>query len=128
MEITADNFQNIITAAIKQRVAFNAQNCDKIGQRIGADISGRIISGEAQPALVAKTVKAKTAKGYSQPDTPLYASGDYAAQFTVEYVSEDEAWLVNKSGKSPQWRNLRERSQSVVNKETLKTILQEELL
>lgn len=134
MEITADNFQNIITAAIKQRVAFNAQNCDKIGQRIGADISGRIISGEAKPdSLKINPGYYTTKKGYkvypkmAQGAQTLYETGDYAAKFTVEFVSEDEAWLVNKSGKSPQWRNLRERSQSVVNKETLKTILQEEL-
>lgn len=127
MEITADNFSDVLMAKIKERVAFNAQNCDKIGQRIGADISGRIISGEAQPALAASTVKAKKARGYSQPETPLYAKGDYAARFAVEFVSEDEAWIVNKSGLSPQWHNLRERSQSVVDKNTLKTVLQEEL-
>lgn len=110
------------------KIKFTPENAVKIGERVGIELSANIISGQATPELMESTVKAKTAKGYSQPETPLYATGDYAANFKGEFVADDEMWIVNVSHVSPQWKNIKERSLSVVKEDSVKTILQEELV
>lgn len=128
MEVTLETLGDALMKIVADKVKFTSNNAVKIGDRIGADLSANIVAGQALPELMESTIKSKKAKGYSQPETPLYATGDYAANFKGEFVADDEMWIVNKSRVSPQWQRIKERSLSVINQDNVKTILQEELI
>jgi hypothetical protein len=108
-------------------VAFNLDNVSKIGQRIGLYMAGRITGGEATPILAKSTIMQKRRKGYTQPETPLYAKGDYASKFEGLYISPEEMQIVNTDYKSPQWKALKQRTLSIINADTVNAILEEEV-
>lgn len=124
MEVTLGNFSEAIMSKVKDRIKFTPSNAEAIGSRIGIDISSRIVAGEAAPP----SKKTFDRNGRRSPNPTLWETGEYASDFKGEFVSDSEMWIVNTSHVSPQWPRIKERSLSVVNTETAKTIIQEELL
>lgn len=123
MEITLDKLSDAIMAKVRERVSFTPENSQEIGRRMGIDMAARIVSGEAQPP----SRKTFDRHGRRSTNPTLYETGEYSSNFTGEFVSGDEMLIVNRSHVSPRWKVIFERTLSVCNIETLKTILQEVL-
>jgi hypothetical protein len=123
MEITLDKLSDGIMSIVRERVKFTPENSQEIGRRIGIDISSRIVSGEAQPP----SKKTFDRHGRRSNNPTLWETGEYASNFTGEFVKDDEMWIVNRSHVSPRWKVILERTLSVFNIDTLKTILKEGL-
>jgi len=128
VDVTLENLQETIKAKALERVKLTVDKAEEIGNRIGVDMQSKIIAGEATPILSRTTIQQKKRRGYSQPETPLFATGDYAARFSGEFVSDSEMWLVNKSHVSPQWSRIIERTKSVLDISKLIQIVKEVLL
>lgn len=100
---------------VMDKIKITDQDADVIGQKIGEMMHEKINSGEAQPVLSKTTIAQKNRRGYSQPETPLLATGEYAAQFLGRKVAPDTIEVYNTSGKNPRWPSLFKRSMSVLN-------------
>ena len=126
--ITLEQLPDVIKAKLDTLIVLTPEKASQIGMEMSQDMRDRIHAGEATPALKETTVKAKQRLGYSQPETPLLATGDYAESFTGEFVDTGEMRLVNDSHVKPQWSRIKERTLSVINMEKLMSAIKKVLL
>jgi len=117
-----------LEAKVTEKITLTDADAELIGQKVGEMMHEKINAGEATPELSTKTIAYKGYKGYSNPETPLLATGEYAAQFLGRKVSPDTIEIYNTSGKNPRWPSLRERSMSVLDETRVTEIVKEVIL
>src|SRR5574343_734786 len=65
--------------------------------------SNRIKNGELTPQLALATLKAKTLKGYASPESPLFASGEFADNFGLGEITNDSIEMIVDANVLPSW-------------------------
>ncbi len=124
-EVTLENLEETINIIVNDKVKFTKETSTQIGEKIATMFADAIQSGQAQPALMETTIKAKRAKGYESPESPLFATGAYSQSLEDRLIDDTEIDIVTVSELSPSWHALRERTLSVLNKDEITSICQE---